>query len=91
MKSFHIIIYYFYFYLLLGPFTKIKCSNGNFVFVFNLAWIFNFQPLYDVFQCIYNSRIINEIGSPIKKKSPISDSNPRQLLASDYQSNVMYL
>ena len=39
------------------------------------------------FQCIYNSRIINEIGSPIKKKSPISDSNPHQLLASD-QCNV---
>ena len=43
------------------------------------------------FQCIYNSRQKNEIGSPIKKKSPISDSNPRQLLATDYQSNVMYL
>ena len=31
------------------------------------------------------------MGSPIKKKSQISDSNPRQLLASDYhgvQCNV---
>ena len=33
------------------------------------------------FQCINNSRIINEIGSPIKERSPIWDSNPRQLVA----------
>ena len=56
----------------------------------NGAWTFNFYLYLTYFQCSCNSRIINKIGSTIKKQSRISDSNLSQLSVFNYQPDGIY-
>ena len=78
-------------HFILSFITFTQLYNCNLVFILKLAWMFNFQPLYDVFSVHlqFQNNKWNRFAN--KEKSPISDSKPHQLLASDYQPNVMYL